>query len=187
MGERRAGQVVKEYSNVVISFAREPHDHIRSNGRIRQRAANSIDKGRVGLERVRPAHGRKNPIAGVLERQMEMRGKPTRPADELDNLRGAVHWFKRANPESHVTGMSFKRPQQPSQVLMCRKVSSVRPQMHTGERNLLETGTDDAIDLLRDRVEWPTASRTAGAWNDAIRTGLVAARLNAQRVRRSTR
>jgi hypothetical protein len=59
--------------------------------------------------------------------------------------------------------------------------------MHTGERNLLETGTDDAIDLLRDRVEWPTASRTAGAWNDAIRTGLVAARLNAQRVRRSTR
>jgi hypothetical protein len=47
----------------------------------------------------------------VLERQMKMRGEPTRAPDEVDDLVRAIHRLERADPEARVAVMRIKGPQ----------------------------------------------------------------------------
>ena len=92
MRQRRRRQEPFERLEVRIVLAREPGDKVRSNRRVRKAFGDALDQPAVGVERVRPAHLPQHPIAGVLQRQVEVRRQPSAArGDEIDDGRRAIH------------------------------------------------------------------------------------------------
>src|SRR5262245_6506820 len=60
------------------------------------------------------------------------------------------------------------------------QIASVGPEVDAGQRDFLETGGGDTLDLAEQVVDRDAARPSAGRGNDAVRARLGAAGLNAQ-------
>ena len=117
------------------------------------RSTMRVDQAAIVAERIRPAHQREHPIARVLQRQVEMRREAAAArGDEIDDLRRAIHRLERADPERHVgRRRSRARAAVDSERARRRQVAPVRAEVDAGQRDLLEAGGRDALDLAKRR------------------------------------
>src|SRR6187401_2263915 len=137
-----------------------------------------IHQAAVVTERVRPAHRGENPIAGVLERQVEVRRETAAACgDELDDLRRAVHRLERTYPEREVDPGGVERVYQVQQRSGRGKIATVRSEVHAGQDDFLETRGGDTLDFLDHRVERHAAAPPPSCRNEAVRTALLTAGL----------
>jgi len=66
--QRRTFQITLESGDVLLCFARKADDDVRADRGIRNASANVVNERGILFNRVRAAHCRKHPIAGVLQR-----------------------------------------------------------------------------------------------------------------------
>ena len=105
------------------------------------------------VDRVRPSHRREHPVARVLQRQMKMRRETGRRRDQIDDLGRAVHRLERADAKQQLrqlTGSSASQQVRPAKTRR-RQIAAVRAEMHARERDFLEAGRRDPIDLADAR------------------------------------
>src|SRR5690349_17619860 len=103
--------------------------------------------------------------------------------DSIDDGFRAVHRLERTDAKKRV-GVSAEKIEQRGERRARRQVPSVGSEVHAGERDLLEAGRRDSANLLENLSRWQALRGPAGRRNDAVRTGLRAAGLYAQRERR---
>ena len=147
------GRYVEVRGEVVVGLARKPDDHVGADRGVRQALG---DARRPAGDSTSSVYGRRiaaeHPIARVLQRQMEVRREAAAAAgDQLDDLRRAVHRLERADPERHVGARDVEARAAASTSDAARlEVAPVRAQVHAGQRDLLEAGGRDPLDLADD-------------------------------------
>ena len=147
----------------------------------------SVDEPRGSRRACKGAASPEHPIAGVLQRQMEVRREPAAARrHEIDDRRGAVHRLERADSEDDV-GVGPHRVREANRRASARARSRPDPEVDPGEGDFPESGGGDPCDLSDDL---PTGRLRPGATrkrDDAIGAVLLAAGLHAQRIPRPTR
>jgi hypothetical protein len=93
---------------------------------------------------------------------MEVREEPAAGGDEIDDRRGAVHRFERADAKRHITRGGVERAQQVGERRRRREVAPIRAQMDAGDGDFLEPGIRDAADLFDKVGNRQAARRAAG-------------------------
>ena len=122
------------------------------------RRADVVDERRVVRDRVRPPHRASIAVARVLQRQMEVRREAVDVARRDRRSRGVQSigsselmrnsdvgavWLARvavASTSARSSSISDDAR---------RQIAAVRSEVHAGQRDLLEAGRDDAIDLAQ--------------------------------------
>ena len=95
--QRRPFEIPRKLSEVLIGFSGKADDDVGTDRDVWNLRANAIDERRVLIDRVRPAHGRQNAVARVLQRQMKVRGERFTRRDEIDDVQRAIHRLERAD------------------------------------------------------------------------------------------
>ena len=149
------------------------------------RAAHVVDQRRERAAEYRAdAWPAASPSAGVLQRQVEVRGEARRArGHHIEHRRRAVHRFERADAHTEVPGRRASAASSVGERVAVAQITAPGAEMHAGERDLLVAGVDDAASSSSTSARRAAAARPACRRDDAVAARLVAAGLRAQRPR----
>jgi len=102
--ERRAGKVFGVSFEIGAGLAREPDDDVGADGGVRQAIHDAPHQSTVSGEGIRTTHLTEHAVAGVLERQVKVRGEPASgTTHQIHDGGGAVHRLERTETVADIT------------------------------------------------------------------------------------
>ena len=125
--------------------------------------ADVVDERRVLLDGVGPAHGREHAVARVLQRQMKVRReavaarRPDRRSRREQSI-GSSELMRNSTSRARDRTRRADAARRAARSSSTsddgrRQVAAVRAEMHAGQRDLLEAGGGDALDLAQHVLE----------------------------------
>ncbi len=166
---------------VLLGFAGEAHDNVRSNCHIRHLRADFVHQLRKALCVIRTVHSAQNLVAAALQRQMQVTLQARFLCHQLQQARLHLHGFQRT--EAH-TLHAFNAQRclygviQSNVLAFLRQLLSVAAKVNADEHNFFVACGNQLANLLTDAFQAAAAQRTAGKGNNAVGAVLVAALLN---------
>ena len=166
---------------ILLGFAGEAHDNVRSNCHIGHLRTNFVHQLRKTLGIVRTVHSAQNLVAAALQRQMQVTLQARFLGHQLQQARFHLHRFQRT--EAHTLhALNAQRCLycviQSNVLAFLRQLLAVAAKVNADEHNFFVACGNQLANLLADAVQAAAAQRTAGKGNNAIGAILVAALLN---------
>ena len=166
---------------ILLGFAGEAHDNVRSNCHIRHLRADFVHQLRKTLGIVRTVHSAQNLVAAALQRQMQVTLQARFLCHQLQQARFHLHGFQRT--EAHTLhALNAQRCLycviQSNALAFLRQLLAVAAKVNADEHNLLVACGNQLANLLADAFHAAAAQRTTGKRNNAVGAVLVAALLN---------
>ena len=166
---------------VLLGFAGEAHDNVRSNCHIRHLCTDFVHQLRKALCVIRTMHNAQNLVAAALQWQMQVTLQARLLCHQLQQARFHLHGFQRAEAHTlHALNAQrcLYRIIQHNVLAFLRQLLAVAAKVNADEHNLLVACGNQLANLLADAFQAAAAQRTAGKGNNAVGAVLVAALLN---------
>ena len=142
-------------SKVLLGFAGEAHDNVRSNCHIRHLRTDFVHQLRKALGIVRTVHSAQNLVAAALQRQMQVTLQARFLCHQLQQARFHLHRFQRAEAHTlHALNAQrcLYRVIQGNVLALLRQLLAVATKVNADEHNLLVACGNQLANLLADAV-----------------------------------
>src|SRR6202050_5630661 len=163
------GQSLDEFdggSKIGVSLARKPHDHVRPDGRVGQKAADQIDPIGVKLGAIPAMHCAQDAVATGLQRDMKMARQAIRATDQRYEVFGNVLRFNRAEAELPYIGLSEDPLGNTSQCRAWNQIAAITSQVDAAEHDFLRTCFSKHAHFAYHGIRSQTAAASANKRDD---------------------
>lgn len=162
----------------VIVLSGKPHHDIRPQPQIRDLAQGALDEVSIFVRRIRPVHGRQDPIVSALKRNMEIGAEGRGRRHQIEQLIRDRRGFNRRNTDTFQAGHLFQPPDHRAEV---GALLPVLADIHAGQHHFAHALCGKLFRLAHNIAQDPAALMAARKGNDAEAAHRTAPVLNLQR------